>query len=125
MSPLDDLTYDVVALLHAKAKALEAYEQYLADAADDDELRELFGSMRGQDAEHVLQLKEVLAQRLADDLGYDDEEDEDEDDIEYEGDEQEEDDDADSDDVEDPSSADAEEIDPMHGARTTASPHRR
>ncbi len=114
--PLDDLTYDVVALLHHKSKALAAYDKYLADADDDDELRELFGSMRRLDEEQVLQLKEVLAQRLADDLGYDDE-----DDVEFEGEDDE--DDVDADEVEDPSSAGADAIDPVH-ARSPASPHR-
>ena len=107
MSPIDDLTYDVITVLHSKAKALAAYEKYLrdADADDDEELRDIFTSMRRQDEEQVQQLKEVLAQRLAEDLGYvdeeeDDEADDDDDDFEDE-------DEADAAEVEDPASRDA------------------
>lgn len=60
----------------------------------------------------MLQLKEVLAQRLADDVDY-----EDDDDVDYEE------DDDDDDDVEEPSSSDANAIDPVH-AGSAASPHR-
>jgi gamma-glutamylcysteine synthetase len=117
MSPIDDLTYDVITVLHSKAKALAAYDRYVSDAEadDDEELRDMFSSMRRQDEEAVQQLKEVLAQRLAEDLGYvDDEEDEDEvdDDEDY-------DDEADSAEVEDPASGDADAIDPVHGGAAT------
>lgn len=85
-SPIDDLTYDVLTVLHAKAKALEAYDKYIDDAADDEEAREAFEAIKRQDQEHVRVLKEVLARRLDEDLGYGDEEededyDEDEDEI--------------------------------------------
>jgi hypothetical protein len=74
VSPIDDLTFDVLTVLREKAKALAAYETYLADADadDDDEVRELFVEMQKQDGEHAQVLKEVLARRLEDDLGYDD-----------------------------------------------------
>jgi rubrerythrin len=80
-SPIDDLTYDVITVLQNKAKALEAYDKYLSDAEseDDDELKDLFTEMRRQDEEHVQVLKEALARRLDDDLGYDEEEDDAED----------------------------------------------
>ena len=102
-------------MLHHKTKALAAYDKYLRDAEadDDDELRELFGTMRDQDEQLVLQLKEVLAQRLAEDLGY--EEEEEDDDL----------DDDDFDDVvegsvveeeEDPANVGADAVDPVHGA---------
>ena len=106
VSPIDDLTFDVLTVLREKAKALAAYEKYLgdADAEDDDELHDLFVEMRKQDEEHVQVLKEVLARRLEDDLGYedtddvDDEADDDIDDIieDY--------DDQDEEEVEEPSS---------------------
>lgn len=75
VSPIDDLTFDVLTVLREKAKALAAYDKYLsdADAEDDDEVHDLFLSMRKQDEEHVQVLKEVLARRLEDDLGYEDE----------------------------------------------------
>ena len=83
VSAIDNLTFDVLTVLREKAKALAAYEKYLADAdaEGDDELHDLFIEMRKQDEEHVQVLKEVLARRLEDDLGYDDADDiEDEDD---------------------------------------------
>lgn len=78
-SPIDDLTYDVIAVLHSKAQALKAYEQFIGDARaeEDDDLVELFIQMRNDDEENVLELKEVLARRLDADLGYDDEDEDD------------------------------------------------
>lgn len=69
-SPLDDLTYDVITVLHNKAKALEAYDKYLVDAEEDDELSGIFRAMRRQDEEHVRVLTEQLAKRLDDQLDY-------------------------------------------------------
>ncbi len=87
-SPLDDLAFDVVAVLHEKAQALEAYAKYLEDAEGDDELRELFEDMRRTDREHVIALKEALGRLLEDEEAFDeDEEDVDEevdDDVEVE-----------------------------------------
>lgn len=86
-SPIDDLTYDVITVLQKKARALEAYDKYLSDAdsEDDTELRDLFSSMRRQDEEDIQILKEVLARRLEDDLGYEsEEEDETEEEEDYE-----------------------------------------
>ncbi len=108
-SPIDDLTFDVITVLREKAKALAAYDKYLgdADADDDDELHEIFVSMRKQDEEHVQVLKEVLARRLEDDLGYDDTDDEDVDDEDVDEDVLGEDyDEADEEEVEEPSSSD-------------------
>jgi rubrerythrin len=103
-SPLDDLTFDILTVLQNKAKALEAYEKYLRDAEDDNELHGLFVRIRDQDAEHVRVLKEALVHRF-------DEEFEDEDMEDY--------DDADEEeDVEDvPVSADAGEP-PRRGEST-------
>ena len=67
---LDDLTYDVITVLKNKAEALEAYETYLRDAEEDEELSTLFRRMRRDDEEHVRVLKEALARRLDDELGY-------------------------------------------------------
>lgn len=72
-SPIDNLTCDVIAVLHDKVKALEAYDKYLADAEDDDELQGIFRAMRRQDEELVRILTERLARRLDDRLGYEQE----------------------------------------------------
>jgi hypothetical protein len=95
-SPIDDLTFDVITVLQNKAKALEAYDKYIEDAADDDEAREVFVEMRRQDESHVRVLKEVLARRLDDDLGYSDEDDLDDEDEDLDVDEDDVDDDLDA-----------------------------
>lgn len=82
-SPLDDLTYDVITVLQNKAKAIEAYDKYIRDADEDDEAREAFEEMKRADQEHIRILKEVLARRLDDDLGFGDEDYDDEDDEDY------------------------------------------
>jgi hypothetical protein len=116
MSPIDDLTSDVITVLHQKGKALAAYDKYLndAEADDDDELRELFSSMRQQDEQVVLQLKEILSQRLAEDLGYEEEDEEDEEDEEADFEDA-----LDEEAREDPALAGADEIDPVHGGESS------
>ena len=98
-SPIDDLTYDVITVLQNKAKALEAYDKYIRDADADDEAREAFEEMKRTDQEHIRILKEVLARRLDDDLGFSDDEDYD--------DEEDDDEDFDEEDEEDDETADA------------------
>lgn len=77
-SPIDDLTYDVLTVLHHKAKGLEAYDKYIRDAEDDDELQDIFQALRRQDEENVRILTEALAHRLDDELGLAAEEEEEE-----------------------------------------------
>lgn len=128
VSLIDDLTFDVITVLRNKAKALAAYDQYLrdADAEDDDELHDLFTEMRKQDEEHVQVLKEVLARRLEDDLGYDETEDVDEDVADDNDDIGEDYDLADEDEVEEPSSSDGATLsDDAALAPPVASPPRR
>ena len=86
MSPIDDLTFDVITVLRNKAHALGTYDKYIGDAQaeDDVELEELFVEMRKHDEENVVALKEVLARRLDEDLGYDEEDDEDSESEDYE-----------------------------------------
>jgi hypothetical protein len=59
---LDDLTYNVITVLHEKSKGLEAYEQYIEDASDNEEVRQLFEELREQDQEAVSRLEECLQQ---------------------------------------------------------------
>lgn len=62
--PLDDLSYDLVTLLHEKSKGLEAYDKYLRDAADDSEAQQLLEQLRQQDTDAVEQLKECVVRAL-------------------------------------------------------------
>jgi rubrerythrin len=83
-SPLDDLTYDVLAVLQKKAEGLEAYAKYLRDAEGEDDIAELFEEMRNQDVEHIDALKDVLARRLEEDSDYEEDEEEGADDADVE-----------------------------------------
>ena len=58
--PLSDLAYDVIAILHEKSQALEAYDDYLEDAEENDEVRELLEDIREQDEENVRRLEQLL-----------------------------------------------------------------
>lgn len=58
--PLDDLTYDVITVLHEKSKGLEVYEQYLEDASQNDEVRQVFETIYEQDQLAVERLEQVL-----------------------------------------------------------------
>ena len=80
-------------MLQNTAKALEAYDKYIRDADADDEAREAFEEMKRTDQEHIRVLKEVLARRLDDDLGFSDDEDYDDDAEDDELDEEDEEDD--------------------------------
>ncbi len=62
--PIDNLTYDVLTVLHAKAKALEAYDKYLHDARGDDELRRLLEQIREQDVRMIHELRQHLSRLL-------------------------------------------------------------
>jgi hypothetical protein len=63
-SPIDNLTYDIVTMLHEKGKALEAYDKYLQDAQGHQQVRELIEQVQQTDIEHVQKLKECLGQLL-------------------------------------------------------------
>jgi ferritin-like metal-binding protein YciE len=62
--PLDDLCYDLITVIHQKSKALEAYDKYLRDAQNDNEVRQMLEQIRQQDTEQVQQLKQHLGRLL-------------------------------------------------------------
>jgi ferritin-like metal-binding protein YciE len=62
--PLNDLCYDLIAVIHKKSKALEAYDKYMRDAQNDNELRELLEQIRQQDMQQVQQLTQHLGRLL-------------------------------------------------------------
>ena len=62
--PVDNLTYDLISVIHEKSQGLEAFDKYLKDAADDDETRELFEDIRQQDEEAIQQLTQALRDRF-------------------------------------------------------------
>jgi len=59
---IDDVMYDVITVLHHKSQGLEAYDRYLQDARDHDEVRDLLEEIRQQDEEAVQNLMTCLKQ---------------------------------------------------------------
>ena len=64
---LDNLTYDVITVLHEKSKGLEAFDKYIQDAQSNPEILEIFERMRQQDQELIRELEGHLA-TLSDNL---------------------------------------------------------
>ncbi len=65
--PLDNLTYNVITILHEKSKGLEAFDRYLRDARGD-EVADLLEEIREQDERAVEELQDHL-RRLLDESG--------------------------------------------------------
>ena len=62
--PIDNLTYDLITVIHEKSQGLEAFDKYLKDAGEDEECRELFEEIRQQDEESIKRLTETLRDRF-------------------------------------------------------------
>jgi hypothetical protein len=63
--PIDNLTYDLITIIHEKSKGLEAYEKYIADAQEHEEIIETLEMIRQQDEECLAELQQHLSQLLA------------------------------------------------------------
>jgi hypothetical protein len=63
--PLDDLTYDIVSILHEKSQALEAYDDYLEDAEREPDVKRLLEEIRRHDEEDVQKLRSELGRLLS------------------------------------------------------------
>jgi hypothetical protein len=61
---LDNLTYDIITVLHEKSKGLEAFERYMRDAQRDGEIRKVFERMRQEDERMVRELEDHLGRIL-------------------------------------------------------------
>ena len=62
--PLDNLTYDIVSILHEKSQALEAYDDYIEDAQADPDTAKLLDDIRRHDEEDVQRLRSELSRLL-------------------------------------------------------------
>ena len=62
--PVDNLTYDLISVIHEKSQGLEAFDKYLKDAAEDEDCRELFEEIRQQDEEAIKELTDALRVRF-------------------------------------------------------------
>jgi hypothetical protein len=90
--PTADPVYGLVSVLYHALQGAETYQQYAADARrdSDDELEQFFMTCRGEEHSRAQQAKQLLAERLEDEVeddedaagasDEDDDEDEDEDD---------------------------------------------
>ena len=61
--PMDNLTYNVVTILHEKSKGLEAFDRYLQDARGD-EVQDLLEEIREQDERAIEELQDHLHRLL-------------------------------------------------------------
>lgn len=61
---LDNLTYDIITVLHEKSKGLEAFDRYIQDLQGDQELQRIFEQMRQSDQQFIRQLEQHLHRRL-------------------------------------------------------------
>jgi hypothetical protein len=62
--PIDNLTYDLITVIHEKSQGLEAFDRYLKDAGEDEDCRQLFEEIRQQDEDAVKELTDALRERL-------------------------------------------------------------
>lgn len=62
---IDNLTYDLITLIHEKSKGLEAYQRYLQDAQGNQQARQLFQHLQEQEQQSVQQLLDVLKQQIS------------------------------------------------------------
>jgi uncharacterized protein YegL len=60
--PIDNVTYDLITLIHEKSKGLEAFDKYLQDAQGNNQLTQLLQQIRQQDSQNVQQLVQLLKQ---------------------------------------------------------------
>jgi hypothetical protein len=63
-SPVDNVTYNLIASLHSKLEGLSAYAKYMQDAQGDQEIRQLYQQLQQDDQQHVQRLQQALARRL-------------------------------------------------------------
>ena len=67
--PLDNLCYDLITVIQEKSQALEAYDKYMRDAQNDNELRQLLEQIRQQDMQQLQQLMQHLGRLLGQQSG--------------------------------------------------------
>lgn len=67
--PLDNLTYDLITILHEKSKGLEAFDKYMKDAQKNSEIRQMLEQIRSQDEQMIQQLQQHLATLLGQSAG--------------------------------------------------------
>ena len=61
---LDNLTYNIITVLHEKSKGLEAFEQYVRDAQGNEEVVQIFEEMRDADRQNIRRLERALRSQI-------------------------------------------------------------
>jgi hypothetical protein len=61
---LDNLTYNLITILHEKSKGLEAYSKYMQDAGQDSDVAQIFEEIRDDDRRHIQRLEAALREQL-------------------------------------------------------------
>ena len=62
--PISDLVYDVVTLMHEKAKGLEAIKEYRQDAQGHQAFQQLLDKMEQQDSQCIQELQQILGRNI-------------------------------------------------------------
>ena len=63
---INNACFDVISIIHAKSKALEAYEKYFQDIMGDTQLRQILIDIRHDDQRHIARLKNHVGRLLMD-----------------------------------------------------------
>ncbi|MBX9570091.1 MAG: hypothetical protein K2X77_14420 [Candidatus Obscuribacterales bacterium] len=63
---INNACFDVISIIHAKSKALDAYEKYFQDLMADTQLRQILIEIRHDDQRHIARLKNHLGRLLVD-----------------------------------------------------------
>lgn len=63
---INNACFDVISIIHAKSKALDAYEKYFQDLMSDTQLRQILIDIRHDDQRHIVRLKNHLGRLLVD-----------------------------------------------------------
>jgi Mg/Co/Ni transporter MgtE len=61
---IDNLTYDLITIIHEKSQALEAYDKYIQDAQSNPQVAQLLQQIRQQDQQTIQQLMQHLGQTM-------------------------------------------------------------
>lgn len=64
-SPVENITYDLIASLHNKLEAITAYQKYLQDAQSDPQCQQLFQQLLQDDKKHAQMLQQELTRHLS------------------------------------------------------------
>jgi hypothetical protein len=58
--PLDNLSYDLITIIHEKSKGLEAFDKYVRDAQGNERVRQSLEKIRQQDEDCITELSAHL-----------------------------------------------------------------